>query len=198
MEQSRSSQLLLELKRYGAVAGAALLTAAVPFNVSAHVHDDNPVSRSLKGYEGFVNQMHQMNADGSVGGTSCCHLQDGVGNLKEEIVKEDGKPVYYVTFTHNTDGKPLERPVRIRVPPEKVLTDRFAIQYCKELKKEVASGQITGTYSDEQKAQKIKDAETCNRPPTNISWISGVYKDNSTGEYSVPAFYCYIPKPKNQ
>lgn len=213
MEQSRSSQLLLGLKRYGAVAGAALLTAVAPFNSSAHVHGDNPVSRSLKGYEGFVNQMHRMNPDGSVGQMSCCHLKDGVGNIKEEFedVKDATAPkgtrrVYYVTFTHNVDGTPLPKPTRVRVPDEAVMTDKYAVQFCKNLKAEVASGKVEG-WSDADKAQRVKDAATCERPPTNIAWIAGFQTDvnekirtNEKGEAILQQyqFYCYIPKPQTQ
>lgn len=161
-----SNSLSQNLKRIG-VAVAASVAMSGAFNASAHVHEGS----ILEGYQGFVNKMTRPN-----GGMSCCHLQDGQGNLEEKIVRgEDGKQHYRVKITKDLSGKDLPKPIWVDIPDEAVLSPKYAKEFCDAVRRD--------TPND-------PDAATCKSPPFNVLWTPSY---NESGPYTV---YCYIPVPR--
>lgn len=169
------SSLMRNFQRAAAAAGLVLLTAGAPFNASAHVLPGSVLEKS----KGFINAMHRINPDGSLG-MSCCHEKDGQGGLEEDKkVAPDGTVKYRVKIVNDEMGHPLETPVWRDIPPEAVLRYKDAVAFCKNLKETDPTN---------------PDVETCKIPTTNALWTSQI-------PHSPPAtdggfvIYCYLPKP---
>jgi len=174
------SSLMRHFKRAAVATGLVLMTAGVSFNASAHVLPGSVLEKS----KGFVNAMTRINPDGSKG-MSCCHQEDGQGGLDEEpILGSDGETVvgYIVTIKNDEMGRPLEQPVRRRIPDEAILRYPDAVAFCKNIKE---------TQPDSE------DAKTCNIPTTNVLWTKAIphnpSKDVNDKENIV--IYCYLPRP---
>lgn len=166
-----SNSISQTLKRMTAASVAALSMTA-PYNAAAHVS----AGSLLEGYEGFVNAMRLPDGPDGQTGMSCCHLQDGQGNIEEQVTRgPDGKERYKVKLTKDLSGNPLPQPLWIDVPPEAVLTEKYAKEFCDKLRIEQPDS---------------KDAASCKRPPFNVLWTPTY---SAAGPHRV---YCYIPKPR--
>jgi hypothetical protein len=135
------------------LAAMAALTVGSVFSASAHVPPEHEAL--LKKHEDFI--MNMKRPDG-FGGT-CCNRSDVYINPPQRRLP-DGTVI--VTLDKDNQGNPIT-PVEITIPPEKVLSGRFAAEVCKEM---TAAG-----------------STTCTPPAPSIIWANPLS----------PYVYCYWP-----
>lgn len=152
------SKILTPMKK---VAAMAALTLGGAFTASAHIPAEQEAM--LRDYKDFILRMAR--PDGTMG--PCCSERDAYINPPEER-KPDG--TYVITISTDNEGKRLPKPMKITIPPEKVLSGKFAADFCK--------------------AQAAEGSTTCKAPPVGVAWV------NPTSYNGEPYVYCYWPKPR--
>ncbi len=145
------------------MAAIAAMTLGGTFSASAHIPAEH--APMLKEYHDFIMKMAR--PDGNLG--PCCSQRDAYVNPPEER-KPDGS--YIVTIDTDNEGKKLAEPMKIRIPADKVLSGKFASDFCK--------------------SATAQGSTTCKLPPYGIAWINP-RPSYGTGE---PIVYCYWPKPR--
>ncbi len=168
--------------RWAAAAVPAL--AALSFNASAHVPAEGPDHDLLAPFEGTVKHMEKE------GGGSCCHMEDGFGNLEEQrYLGEDGGYHYRVLVKVDLKGEPLKGGPRwIYIPDSVVLSNEQVAAVCEKVRKDPDMSQ--------------SDKDTCLHPPFNMLWWRPTESQGGAGPYGGPfqgmrtdTIYCYIPRP---
>ncbi len=146
---------------YKKIAAIAALTVGGAFSASAHIPAEHQTT--LREYHDFIMKMAR--PDAQLG--PCCSEKDAYINPPEER-KPDGS--YVITIDTDNYGKRLPQPKKITIPPEKVLSGKFASDFCKT---QIAQG-----------------STTCKAPPVGVAWVN---PDYAGGE---PFVYCYWPRPR--
>lgn len=143
------------------IAAITALTVGGAFTASAHIPEEHKAI--LREYNDFIMKMQR--PDGHMG--PCCSERDAYINPPEER-KPDG--TYVITIDTDNYGKRLPEPMKVTIPPEKVLSGKFAADFCK--------------------AQTAEGSTTCKAPPMGVAWV------NPNGYDGKPFVYCYWPRPR--
>lgn len=156
---SISPSTLSPVKKAAAVAALVL---GGTFSASAHIPPEH--EPMLREYHDFIMKMTR--PDGNLG--PCCSQRDAYVNPPEER-QPDGS--YIITIDTDNNGQKMPQPMKIKIPADKVLSGKFASDFCK--------------------SATAQGSTTCKLPPYGIAWVN----PNGMGA-GQPYVYCYWPKPR--